>query len=193
MGNSEKVIILLHEIYGVNSHIKKYAQCFSEKGFDVVCFNFFEVGLTFPYEEDDQAYIYFKEKIGFEKAFTEVQLFLQQLSKTYKEVYVIGFSVGATVAWLCSELKEVTGIVGYYGSRIRDFLDINPQCEVLLFYGESEKSFEISDVVVQLQEKGVQSYVFEGRHGFADPFSSNYLEKSSHNAFEKVTDFLLSQ
>ena len=43
--------------------------------------------------------------IGFEKAHKQVVALINELSKKYKEIHVIGFSIGATIAWLCSDQK----------------------------------------------------------------------------------------
>ena len=45
--------------------------------------------------------------IGFEKGFAQVQNLLLELKDTYKEIHIVGFSIGATIAWLCSELTAL--------------------------------------------------------------------------------------
>lgn len=46
----------------------------------------------------------------------------------------LGFSFGATVAWLQSGNKKIDSLVGFYGSRIRNYLEINPLADVNLYF-----------------------------------------------------------
>lgn len=61
-----------------------------------------------------------------------------------------GFSVRATIAWLCSAEKLIDGMVGYYGSRIRHYTEILPQ---MLFYLEKEHSFNVDELISNLDTK----------------------------------------
>ena len=146
----KKAVVLLHEIYGVNNHIQQYKSKFIALGYDVYCPNFIQLEQPFPYEEEQEAYAYFMNDIGFEKSFVQVQNLLLECKDTYKEIHIVGFSIGATIAWICSELTRITSVVGYYGSRIRNYLDIKPSCPVLLIYGQSEQSFDVASLVEKL-------------------------------------------
>ncbi|MGM9946160.1 MAG: dienelactone hydrolase family protein [Lysinibacillus sp.] len=186
----KKAIVLLHEIYGGNAHIQHYASEFNALGYDVYCPNLLQLEQPFPYEKEQQAYAHFMNEVGFQQGFDQVQNLLLELKDTYKEIHIIGFSIGATIAWLCSELEGVTSVVGYYGSRIRNYLDINAKCPVLLIYGQSEQSFDVASLVEQLITKNIQVQTFKGHHGFADPYSSHYNQQSSAQAFSHTKEFL---
>ncbi|WP_431030220.1 dienelactone hydrolase family protein [Lysinibacillus sp. LZ02] len=186
----EKAIVLLHEIYGVNAHMQQYANEFIALGYDVYCPNLLQLEQPFSYEEEQKAYAHFMNRIGFEQGFAEVEKVIVQLKDTYKEIHIVGFSIGATIAWLCSELTGVTSVVGYYGSRIRNYLAINPLCSVLLIYGESEQSFDVKNLVAQLIKKNIQVQICEGHHGFADRYSPHFNEQSSAQALAVVKEFV---
>ncbi len=191
--NQKKVIVLLHEIYGINDHMKYYADLFCDLGYDVVCPNLINKERPFSYEREHQAYQHFTEKIVFEVAASDTKKIIEELSSIYEEIYIMGFSIGATVAWICSEIKKVNGVVCFYGSRIRNYLEIVPACPVLCIYAESEKSFEILGLVKKLVEKQVGSHVLKGAHGFADPYSSKFNKDSYEKAIAIVKKFLLKK
>ena len=186
----KKAVVLLHEIYGVNNHIQQYKSEFIALGYDVYCPNLLQLEQPFPYVEEQQAYAHFMNDIGFEQSFAQVQNLILELKYTYKEIHLVGFSIGATIAWLCSELAGVTSVVGYYGSRIRNYLDINPACPVLLIYGQSEQSFDVASLVERLTDKNIQVQTYEGHHGFTDPYSRHYNQQSSTQAFSHTKEFL---
>ncbi|ENX4705068.1 TPA: dienelactone hydrolase family protein [Salmonella enterica subsp. enterica serovar Kentucky] len=140
--NNENAVVVLHEIYGINEHIKGVCAEYHDRGFDVYCLPLFEYGTPFKYEQQDQAYKNFVSTCGFDA--TKINLLLGEIRGRYKKIIMIGFSVGATIAWLSAESNLCDGIVCYYGSRIRDYTDIMPQCPVLVIIAQFEKSFDPS-------------------------------------------------
>lgn len=110
---------------------------------------------------------------------------IDTLSKEYKEFHIIGFSVGATVAWLCSSHEGVHRVVRFYGSRIQQYLDRVPKCETVLLYGEQEQSFDSKDLKRNLsQYSNVLLKIVEGGHGFADPYSKQFNKNSADRVLE---------
>lgn len=132
----------------------------------------------------------FVERVGFTAAMLQIKSLVYDLMDDYQKVFIIGFSVGATVSWLCSEIKGVHGIVGYYGSRIRDFTEIMPKCPALLFFPENEKSFNVDTLISRLNKKNIELRKLNGEHGFGDPFSIKYDEILAHKALTRTVDFL---
>ncbi len=185
--NSSRCIVLLHEIYGINQHMQYYAKLFFKQKYDVYIPNLLNRDRPFLYEEEEKAYHYFMESIGFEHAYQQVRALVDDLSKKYKEVHVIGFSVGATVAWLCSNHENVHRVVGFYGSRIRQYINLIPKCDTVLIYGEHEKSFDPKDLKRNLSHySNVLVKIVEGGHGFADPYSTKFNKHS----FDRILAYL---
>ncbi|KMY54170.1 DeoR faimly transcriptional regulator [Bacillus sp. FJAT-27231] len=187
---SDTAVIVVHEIYGINQHMKSICNLLADRGIDIICPNLLGREIPFPYSEEALAYQYFIEKVGFTKAAAIVKDVLLETKEKYKKVFVLGFSVGATVAWLCSTEKLADGIVGYYGSRIRDYLDMAPQCPVLLFFPQEEPSFDVGPLLLKLHKKNVTTHKFTGKHGFSDPFSQNYHVESAQAAFHELLKFI---
>ncbi|MGJ7036213.1 dienelactone hydrolase family protein [Anoxybacillus eryuanensis] len=182
---SDVAVILIHEIYGINDHMKHVAQMIAAKGYDVYCPNLLNRD-HFHYDDEADAYQYFKNEIGFGKAKKQVLNLVDSLKSRYKTIVFWGYSVGATVAWLCCEHYGIgDAAIGYYGSRIRDYLNLFPKLPVLLLFSEHEKSFNVNWLVEQLSCKsGIKVELFKGQHGFANPFSDNYHPDSERKAFE---------
>lgn len=190
--NSNKLIIVVHEIYGLNQHMMKVCKSLSEIGFDVICPNLLENEAPFDYSIEEAAYRNFMENIGFINARNKIKHIIQEIKHQYEKVFIVGFSVGATVAWLCSEESEIDGIVGYYGSRIRSYLEIEPLSPTLLFFPESEKSFNVDELIPQLEKKNIEIHKLPVEHGFSDLYNSKYNAKSAQESFDIMVDFLLS-
>jgi dienelactone hydrolase len=188
----DSAIIVLHEIYGVNQHIKKVCEYYRIAGFDVICPNLLNLNQAFEYKDEQEAYQYFMRNIGFNSAAEQVKKLIKQLRPKYKHIFVLGFSIGATIAWLCSNFdNECDGIIGYYGSRIREYVNIEPKSKTLLIFASKEKSFDVTELVSTLnKKKNVNAYMLNGSHGFSDSFSRNYNDKAFSEAQKLVDDFL---
>jgi len=188
---NNSVIIVLHEIYGINQHIKMVCEKFSMAGYDIICPNLIDLNQPFNYNLQDEAYQHFINKIGFDLASKQVNQLIVQARKQYKYVFLLGYSIGATIAWLCSsEDNMCDGIIGYYGSRIRDYMNITPKCPVLLIFPSEEKSFEVKELVISLKKWNIDVHILRGKHGFSDPFSKNYCTPSFEEAEILVDSFL---
>ncbi|MEI5906823.1 dienelactone hydrolase family protein [Bacillus spongiae] len=190
---SDTLIIVLHEIYGINQHILDYCEQLSSEGYDIVCPNLLETKVVFDYSKQEEAYQYFQRKIGFQTAQQKVREIVQLNREKYTNLFVVGFSIGATIAWLCSNEQEIAGIVGFYGSRIRDYVKIDPQCPVLLFFSEEEQSFNVEKVMEKIKHPNIELYREEGHHGFCDPYSLYYRNDLAQRTFDKTKAFLLEK
>ena len=203
--NSDTLIIVLHEIYGFNDHIAGLCKDLSEAGYDVICPDLLDGKPTFGYEQIEEAYLYFMNFIGLEAAAKLVTFLLRQEEASYKRIFLMGASVGATVAWMCcgdsarqddefqggASLAKCTGAICLYGSRIRDFMEIAPKCPVLLLFAETEEGFDPRELKEELKTKEhTETYILEGKHGFADPYSVNYSAASALEAKMIVRGFL---
>lgn len=188
MRNYKQAVILLHEIYGVNLFMENQGQSWLEAGYDVYCPNLLRRA-PFAYEESELAYSFFVNLVGFEVYFDIMQL-LQRLKEKYADVFIVGFSVGATVAWRCSENELCSGVVGCYGSRIRDYIDLTPVCPTLLLFAK-EDSFDVKSTIKELQHKEqVEVYDFDAKHGFLDPYNDHYNEEQAEKVQKKITQFM---
>lgn len=185
---NRKALIILHEIYGINSFIKEQSQKYIAEGFDVFCPDL--LGRSpFSYDEEKAAYEYFTQNIGFQ-VFEEVNDLIIKLKEDHDQVFLLGFSVGATLAWCCCENMLCSGIVACYGSRIRDYIGLCPACPTILLFADND-SFNVSEVVNRLKETpDVSLTVWDAPHGFMDPYSSHYNQAASEAAGKVIDGFL---
>jgi len=189
--NSDSVIIVLHEIYGINQHIQMVCEKFSMNGYDIICPDLIGLNQPFDYDLQERAYKHFMDNIGFDSAVKQVKQVIIQAKKQYRHIYLLGYSIGATIAWLCSgEENMCDGIIGYYGSRIRDYKNITPKCPVLLIFPTEENSFNVQELVNSLEKWNINVYTLNGKHGFSNPFSKNYCIQSYEKAEKLVDNFL---
>lgn len=163
---------------------KKY-QCM---GYDVYCPDLIH-GNVFEYEEADDAYLYYYENVESDACHLIWNL-IDKLRCKYEKVYIVGYSVGATLAWRCSENPNCAGVVACYGSRIRDYLQVVPKCPVLLIFAEQD-SFAVNIVMKSLESSvNTKIELFSAEHGFIDSYSTHYDLIQAENAEKVIKSFL---
>lgn len=203
--HSDSLIIVLHEIYGINGHIAGVCKGFAGSGYDVVCPDLLDGKSVYDYSQEEEAYRYFMNFVGFEPAAKKVTFLIRQEEREYKHIFLLGYSIGATVAWLCGgdaaaagegflcggSLIKCDGVIGYYGSRIRDYMEVTPKCPTLLIYPEEESAFDPVEFQREVCKKEkTEVHILKGKHGFGDPYSPNYYEASAKEAERITKDFL---
>lgn len=190
MNNSSKaLVIILHEIYGINDHINFFSDVIIKEGFDVLSPNLLQRE-SYSYDQEDKAYHYFMNEVGFDKSLDKVIQIINFNREKYDQIFIIGFSIGATLAWMSSEYG-VDGIIGYYGSRIRNYIEIEPQCPTLLYFPRYEKSFNVLDLERHLKSKKKTAVeIVEAEHGFMNPFYKTYNLEEYTKCIKNSIDFL---
>lgn len=189
---SDTLLLVIHEIYGINNHINDVCFDLFKKGFDVVCPDLLNLSKPFDYCDENIAYKYFLNNVDFDSSKKRVKEILKEFRVQYENIFIIGYSVGATIAWLCSdEGQYCDGIIGYYGSRIRDYIEVTPKCSVLLFFPEEEMSFNVDSLIEVLNAKDkTEVYQMPGKHGFCDPYSQRYCNESHMQTNKLMINFI---
>ncbi|MFE3576114.1 dienelactone hydrolase family protein [Lysinibacillus sp. NPDC059133] len=185
----KRKVFILHEIYGVNDFIKMQAEAYSNANTTVECISLYSDNRVFPYEQEQEAYEYFINEVGFDAPLERLTEKILEARTHYDEVLLIGFSVGATLAWRLSTLP-LQGIVCVYGSRIRQYLDAIPSCPTLVILPSHEKSFNVDRIKETLDTlPSVHTRQYLGQHGFMDCNNSNYCYESYLQAQAEISQF----
>lgn len=186
---TSKAVILLHEIYGINNHIHREHKIWKQKGFDVYVPELFPHATPYEYSQQEVAYRHFIDNTGFDTA--KVTSLISELRGRYTTLLLVGYSVGATLAWLAARSGKCDGIICYYGSRIREYMDIAPSCPALILIARHEKSFNTRVMEQYLQKlPNVHCAMFDACHGFCDADSPSFNSDIADEASEKVDLFI---
>ncbi|VHS88092.1 hydrolase [Clostridioides difficile] len=186
---SNIAIVVLHEIYGVNNFIKDVCQKYYKGGYDVFCPELLGEKRVFSYLKAQEAYDFFINNVKFD-IYKKVEKLINGLKSEYKHVFVVGYSIGATIAWRCSENSLCDGIICCYGSRIRDYMDVIPTCPILLVFAKYD-SFDVDYVSSQLSRReNIQIEILDANHGFIDTYSKNYSNAQTEVFNIKEKNFL---
>ena len=165
-------VVVIQEIFGVNSHIREVADGYAEAGYAAVApqiFDRVEANVELGYEEADMGR-------GIELAFQKLQM--PNTWRTFKPpsttprphgpVGVVGYCFGGLLTWLAAcELNGVAAASSYYGGGVAGEAERSPKCPVIMHFGELDAHIPLSDVdKVKAAQPDVPVYVYPADHGF---------------------------
>jgi carboxymethylenebutenolidase len=197
-------ILLVQEIFGVNSHIREVADLYAAAGFVVLAPDAFwrqkpgvELGYT---PEDVKKGMELAKQLDTAQVSQDMQSALEALRKVPQcagKVGVVGYCFGGTVAYKLATSDLVDVGVGYYGGGIEGALDSakNLHCPLMLHFGEKDAHItgsSVEKIKEALKDKGhVEIYVYKGAdHGFNCDQRASYDRFSAMLAYGRSYHFL---
>ncbi|RUS65687.1 Carboxymethylenebutenolidase [Saezia sanguinis] len=194
-GQAKASVVVLQEIFGVNSHIRSVADRFAAAGYQAIApalFDRIRPGIELTYEGPDlekgRAY---KAATDPAKALLDVAAAVEQ-GRAVGKVGAVGFCWGGLLAWMgASELAGLSAAVVYYGGGVPNNADLQPKCPVLAHFGEHDKHIPVDAVkqFAQLQP-AVDVHIYDADHGFNCDQRGSFDAAASALAWERTTAFL---
>jgi carboxymethylenebutenolidase len=194
-GRTRGGLVIAQEIFGVNSHIRAICDGYAADGYLAVApalFDRVERGVELGYGDDDIARgRKLREPISLEQALMDVEAAKGELDAAGK-VGVIGYCWGGSIAWVAATRSEsFAATVGYYGGSVPDLANEQPNCPVLLHFGEQDQSIPIAGVEkVKAAHPEVPVHVYPAGHGFNCDQRGSYHAESARLARERTLAFL---
>jgi len=188
-------LVVLQEIFGVNSHIRSVADGFAADGWLAIApamFDRVERGVELGYEPADiERGRGIRGGCDNESALLDIAAAVAHVSSS-GPVAVIGYCWGGTLAWLAACRQEgLSAAVAYYGSGIVDLIDLQPKCSVQAHFGEKDASIPL-DAIEKLRKAHpqVEVHVYPAGHGFNCEQRAAYHAPSAALARERTLQFL---
>lgn len=187
---SNKALVVIQEIFGVNGHIKGLCDRFAEDGYLCIAPALFDrarKGVELDYSEDSVAAgRALKDDMGWDRPMLDVEAAVDALEGADK-VGVIGYCWGGSLAWLAACRLEVDAAVGYYGGQIIQYVAETPHCPTLLHFGTKDSGIPSSDVSeIRDTHPDVAIHLYEGaQHGFSCDERGSYDEDAATLARER--------
>ena len=185
-------LVVVQEIFGVNSHIRAVVDKFAAHGYTAIApalFDHFEKNVELGYDDDSVAYgRKLVDKLGFERAVEGVQAAMEAVEDV-AEVGVVGFCWGGTVAYLaCSRLGIPA--VSYYGGRTVPFLGEKPAAPLLLHFGEHDPIIPPADIEKHQEAlPEAEIHIWPAGHGFNCDQRADYNATVAVQALQRTLAF----
>ena len=188
-------LVVVQEIFGVNSHIRAVADGYAADGFLVVAPAIFdrarrnyETGYT---QADIEASVAIMQGLKWENTLADIAAAIEN-AKTVGKVGIVGYCFGGAAAWMaCSRLSGLACAVPYYGGAIPNLIAEQPKCPVMFHWGETDQSIplEAAKKVAAAHPQAVSHY-YKAGHGFNCDHRGSYHAESAKLARERTLEFL---
>lgn len=188
-------VVIVQEIFGVNSHIRSVVDRYAEAGYHAIApatFDRAERGVELAYDADGvERGKELAMGIGMEKAMIDVAAAVAHVSTT-GPVGIVGYCFGGSVAWLASAQLPVAAAVGYYGGFIPDSLGSAPLVPTMLHFGELDAGIPLNKVaLIEPAHPEVSVHIYDGAdHGFNCDVRASFHAEAADLARERTMAFL---
>ncbi|HZS27835.1 MAG TPA: dienelactone hydrolase family protein [Candidatus Angelobacter sp.] len=194
---TQAAIVVVQEIFGVNSHIRSVADDFAKEGFHAIApalFDRVERDVELGYNPQDmQRGMGMAMKIGMENALKDVAAAIDYARAELgcAKVGVVGYCFGGSLAWLAATRLGPAAAVGYYGGRITQYLAEKPLCPVMLHFGALDQHIPLSEIdKIRAQHPELPVYMYQAGHGFNCDQRKDYDAASAKLARQRTLEFL---
>ena len=193
-GKPKGGLVVIQEIFGVNSHMREVCDGFAKAGYAALApalFDRTERGVELGYTPPDiEAGRNLRAKIAWDAVLKDVAAAIKAVADAGK-VGIVGYCWGGSIAWrAAANLSGLSGAVGYYGGMIAEFKHEKPKIPVLLHFGETDASIPLADVeAVRKIHPQVPIYIYPAGHGFSCDHRASFHRPSHEEALRRTMDF----
>jgi carboxymethylenebutenolidase len=193
-GPPRGAVVVVQEIFGVNSHIRRMAEQFAAQGYLAVAPALFDrqrKGVDLGYDAAGfQAGAELMGKATGEGAIADVNAAIDAVAHAGR-VGMVGYCWGGHVTYLAGCKTNIAAGVVYYGGGLTRLLPATPRCPMLFHFGEHDGHISLKDVeqVRQAFPQGTY-HLYPAGHGFNCSERADFDAASAHLAFERTIEFL---
>jgi len=193
-GKPKAALVIIQEIFGVNSHMRGVADGFARDGYATITpalFDRVKPGIELGYAEADiAAGREIRGKLSWDQVLADVAAAKAAVAGQGK-IGIIGYCFGGSVAWLGATRGGFDAAVGYYGGQVSQFAEEKPACPVQLHFGETDHGIPLTDVdKVRKAQPQVEINLYPAGHGFNCEQRGSYHAESAKIARDRTVAFL---
>lgn len=200
-GKPTGAVVVLQEIFGVNSHIRSVADGYAAAGYLAVApatFHRVKPGVDMGYTEADMnagfALKTAVETLPAPGVMLDIQAAINHAAQTSGgKVGIVGFCWGGLLAWRAAcTLSGLSAAVPYYGGGMTagDEPARQPACPVMAHFGKQDHWIPLDTVeAFKKAQPGVEVHVYEANHGFNCDQRGSYNEAAATLAKQRSLAF----
>lgn len=192
-GRPRGTVIVLHEIFGLNDHVRDTARRVASRGFVALVPALFDrVGprsLSDVSVDDARRGVELRNALGWDVPLGDV---VQWIAVASAPVFVLGMSLGGTLAWRCAaRFPELAGVVAFSPGNIGDFVDEAPSVPVQIhFAARDPKTPAPLRAAIARRYPDVEIHLHDAEHAFYRPIGDDWNPEAARAADEETRVFV---
>ena len=193
-GRPRGAVVVIQEIFGVNSHIRGVADGYAADGYVAVApamFDRAQRGYDTGYNQDEiQAGIKVMQGLDWGKTMLDTEAAVKHAAQSGK-VGIVGYCWGGTVAWVAAaRLQGLACAVPYYGGGMPGFIGEQPKVPVLCHFGEKDQSPTLEQAkTIASAHPSITAHFYPAGHGFNCDLRGSFDAASATLARERTLGF----
>ena len=195
-GTPKGALIVVMEIFGVNSHIRGVTDQYAADGYLAIAPAFFDRvqrGLDVGYTGADLELARgLMQKMNFEDALKDVRIARQHVASTGK-TGILGYCWGGSLAFKAAcNVEGLACAVAYYGGSIPSLINEKPKCPVMFHWGETDQSIPLEKAreVAAAHKDQIHHFYPGAGHGFNCDQRASFNQEASATARTRTLEFL---
>jgi carboxymethylenebutenolidase len=188
-------IVVIQEIFGVNSHIKQVTDGFAADGYVAIApalFDRVQKNVNLGYSAEDIAKgREIRGKVTNDMAVKDAEAAVKAAASAGK-VGIVGYCWGGFVTWLAAaKIPGLACAVPYYGGGILDNTELAPRVPLMGHFGDKDQHIPVEGVK-KLAAKYPQHpiFIYSADHGFNCDHRGSYNAAAAKQARERTLEFL---
>ena len=193
-GKPRGAIVVIQEIFGVNSHIRQVADGYAADGYLAIApalFDRVQRNVELGYSPEDIAKgREIRGKVTNEMAVKDAEAAVKAAAEAGK-VGIVGYCWGGLVTWLAAaKIPGLSAAVPYYGGGILDNAELEPKVPLMGHFGDKDAHIPV-DGVRKLAQRHArhQIFIYEADHGFNCDHRGSYNAPAAKLARERSLQF----
>jgi carboxymethylenebutenolidase len=198
-GKAKGGVVVIQEIFGVNSHIRSVADGYAAQGYLAVApaiFHRVKPDVDLGYEPDDMsagmALKTASEALPSPGVLQDIQAAIQHAAQAGK-VGIVGFCYGGLLTWRAAcELTGLSAAVPYYGGGMTtpDEVQRKAKVPVLAHFGDQDHWISLESVeAFKKAHPDVEVQLYHANHGFNCDQRGSYNAEAAKLARERTLAF----
>ena len=189
-------VVVLQEIFGVNSHIRAVTDSFAAEGYTAIAPSFFdrvrrgiELGYSPPEIQEGRGYM---QQLKLEDTLKDLAA-AQAVVRNSGRIGTVGFCWGGATSYVAACELPISCAVVYYGNAVK-YLDRKPKCPVQYHYGTQDTGIPLSDVdQIKAANPQGEFHLYEAGHGFNCDQRPSYNADAAALARRRTLEFLAAR
>lgn len=198
-GTPKGAVVVVQEIFGVNSHIRSVADGYAAAGYLAVApatFHRVKQGVELGYTQDDMnagfALKTAVEALPAPGVLQDIQAAVNHAAQAGK-VGIVGYCWGGLLTWRAAALVSgLSAAAPYYGGGVTTEAEVarSPKVPVMAHFGDQDHWIPLDSVeVFKKAHPEVEVHVYNANHGFNCDQRGSYNEAAAKLARERTLAF----
>jgi len=193
-GKPRGAIVVIQEIFGVNSHIQSVADGYAADGYLAIApalFDRVQRNVDLGYTPEDVAKgREIRAKVANDMAMKDTEAAIKAASGAGK-VGIVGYCWGGLITWLAAgKLGGLACAVPYYGGGILDNAELEPRVPLMAHFGERDQHIPVEGVrKLPARHPQHQIFIYAADHGFNCDQRGSWDAPAAKQARERTLGF----